>query len=261
MRRPKALFARYSLFDDDSIIDGVDIRRLEDLLAVFQRCRPEMVINCIGMLKPRSIDPVETIMVNSLFPHQLARVCSLAGARMIHASTDCVFTGHTGGYSEESAPDCTDLYGRSKLMGEVTYDGHLTIRTSIIGRELGTRWNLIEWFLSCQGKVQGFDRAIFTGLSTKALAHMLLELARKQEITGLLHVAGEKMNKYDLLCMVQQAFQHNQVRLEPYSDYFCDRSLVAEQMKTLGITAPDMQAMVNEMAAENELYEIVRLSI
>lgn len=255
MRGPKALFRQYPFFDESTIMDNIDVQRLEGLLAVFQRFRPEVVINCIGIVKPRAVDPAETILVNSFFPHQLVRVCSLTDTRLIHISTDCVFSGNTGDYAEDTTPDCTDLYGRSKLLGEVTYDGHLTIRSSIIGRELGTQRNLIEWFLSQNGLVKGFDRAIFTGLTTGALANVLLELARRPEVHGLLHVAGEKVNKYDLLCMLQQAFHRNTVSIERYSGYYCDRSLVADRMKALWIKVPSMEAMVKEMAAESKLYE------
>ncbi|MFQ5853309.1 MAG: dTDP-4-dehydrorhamnose reductase family protein [Candidatus Binatia bacterium] len=256
MRGPRVLIRQYPFIDESTVIDNVDVRRVEDFLAVFLQFRPQVVINCIGIVKPRAIDPAETMLVNSVFPHQLARVCSLTGARLIHISTDCVFSGRTGDYSEESTPDCTDLYGRSKLLGEVTEDGHLTIRTSIVGRELGTQRNLTEWFLSQVGVVKGFELAIFTGLTARTLANVLLELARRPEISGLLHVAGAKITKFELLCMLKEAFGRDDASIERYSGFRCDRSLVADRIKALGIRIPDMEIMVREMAAENAVYEL-----
>lgn len=254
MRRTKDSCTGFPMLQEPGVLDGTGVETADDVLATFEWAQPDVVINCIGLVKPLAKDAAKTITINSLLPHTIARVATLASARLLHISTDCVFSGSEGGYSEESIPDAEDLYGRSKLMGEVTYGGHLTIRTSIIGRELNTSRNLIEWFLATEGTVQGYRRAFFSGLTTKALAEVLLGLAHQPEATGLLHVAGERVNKNDLLCMLQRAYGHNQTRIEPFDNEFIDRSLKAERAVTLGVVVPSLPRMIDDMAGENSMY-------
>lgn len=236
------------------LIGGNDVRNQDDVLSVFKKIKPKIIVNCAGIVKPRATDPVETIEINSAFPHRIARLSSMIGARLIHISTDCVFSGNSGDYFEDSPADCADLYGRSKLIGEVDYDDHLTIRTSIIGRELGTSRNLLEWFFAQEGDIKGFDNAFFTGVSTRALAEIIVTLCNKPEVTGLLHVPGTKVNKYDLLCQVKEAFR-TKVRIERYSGYKIDRSLASKRIHSLGIIIPTMETMIKDMAQENSMYE------
>lgn len=254
MRQKLDAFAKYGLFRAEDIYDGLDIRDDAACRKVVERVRPDVVVNCAGIVKPLAIDEVETIEVNSLFPHKLARLCSSLGARMIQVSTDCVFSGIRGNYSEDSVSDPLDLYGRSKLLGEITYGKHLTIRTSMIGRELGTRRNLIEWFLAQTGEVKGFTRAIFSGLTTRALSHVVLELA-ESKVSGLIHVAGKPMSKYDLLLQAKEAFGLRRISLVPDSSVVIDRSLAAPKLAALGAKVPPMEEMVHAMAAENEFYQ------
>ena len=255
LRRPLREFERYRLFDPNKIIEGVDARVAEDIERAFLIARPEVVINCLGLIKPLAKDPALAIELNSLFPYKLARYCDLVGARLMQISTDCVFSGKDGNYTEQSIPDPEDLYGRSKLLGEVAYAPHLTVRTSIIGRELGTKHNLVEWILSQRGETNGFARAWFTGLTTRALGRVLASLAELPGLHGLLNVAGERVNKYDLLNLVVKYFDLD-LKVHSQEDFYCDRSLAAKPLQELEIPVPSMEEMVAEMAADNAMYQI-----
>ena len=146
-----------------NIRGGVDANNPDFIMRVLDNVKPDVVINCIGIIKqlPVSKDPIASISINSLFPHKLAAACSVTGARMIHISTDCVFSGDKGNYIESDRPDATDLYGRTKALGEVDYADCVTLRTSIIGHELKGKYGLVEWFLRQEGKVKGFTNAYF----------------------------------------------------------------------------------------------------
>ena len=160
----------------DRCVEGFEAGRAGSLERAFTRARPDIVLNCIGVVKQKheGKQALPAIRVNALFPHELAAFCDSAGAKMIQASTDCVFSGRSGGMDESVVPDPVDLYGRSKLLGEVTYAPHLTIRTSIIGRELRTATGLLEWFLTNRGRtVRGYTNAVFSGLTTRALVRVL----------------------------------------------------------------------------------------
>lgn len=254
VRRPIGDVEEYGVLDRDRVLEGVDARISETVERAFLSAKPDVVVNCLGLIKPLAKDPALAIELNSLFPQRLARYCDLSGARLVQISTDCVFSGRQGNYSEDSIPDPEDLYGRTKLLGEVTYSPHLTIRTSIIGRELGTKHNLVEWILSQRGEVNGFANAVFSGLTTRALSRMLVSLLEVDDLHGLLHLAGERVNKYDLLNLVVAHFGLD-LTVNRHEDFHSDRGLAAEPFKKLGISVPTMDEMVAEMAAENAIYE------
>jgi dTDP-4-dehydrorhamnose reductase len=254
MRENLQTFAGTQLFDEDRILDEVDVRLEKNVQKALDEVEPDVVVNCAGIVKPLAKDVVETIAVNSLYPHTLSRECSRLGAKLIQISTDCVFSGSKGLYSEESTPDPVDLYGRTKLLGEVTYENHLTVRTSMIGRELGTERNLIEWFLNQSGEVPGFTRSIFSGLTTSALSRIILELAIR-DTKSLVHVATEPISKHDLLQLVKNTFGLGKITVVPVPGEAVDRSLLAMKLKSLGIHVPSMREMVRELASENQFYE------
>src|SRR5262249_41426173 len=155
---------------------------------------------------PNAKSSVLAIQINSLFPHQLRDLCEDLGARLIHFSTDCVFSGHTGNYRESDVPDATDVYGRSKLLGEVTEAPGLTLRTSIIGLELSHHASLIEWFLAQRGAIKGFRRAIYTGITTTEMGRLIDRvLQRHSDLHGVWHVASASITKYDLLVKLARA--------------------------------------------------------
>lgn len=254
MRKNFSEFKEYNIFNPKKVFDQVDVCKYKRLGEYISEIKPDCVINCIGIMKTLIDNPVNTIYINSLFPHRLAKTCSSIDAKLIQISTNGVFSGRRGDYMEEDIPDPIDFYGRSKLLGEVTYDNHLTIRTSIIGRELRTKKNLVEWFLSQKGEINGYTNAIFTGFTTKTLSKILLEFVKKPKLKGLIHVSGNKISKYDLLCLMKDIFNKN-IEIRKYGDFHCDSSLKAEKFKKLGIKIPSMKEMIKEMYEEDSFYE------
>lgn len=251
-------YAPYKVFEPARIVDGVDVFQFETVERSFARVRPDAVINCIGIVKqlPAASDPLVSIPVNSLFPHRLVRLCRATGARLVHISTDCVFSGRDGMRTEDDVPDPTDLYGRSKCVGEVAGSNCLTLRTSIIGRELGSRNGLVEWFLGHrEGVVPGYTRAIYTGLTTIALSRVIGDvLERYPALEGLYHVSSGPISKYDLLCLVREAFG---VRVEIEADYqvALDRSLDGSRFRcATGLLPTPWPEMIGELAADPTPY-------
>jgi dTDP-4-dehydrorhamnose reductase len=227
-----------------------DVREEGALAELLDEVGPQVVVNCTGITKHIDSSPEESIRVNSLMPHLLARLSAERGARLIHISTDCVFSGSKGYYREDDLPDPPDVYGRSKLLGEVDYAPHVTLRTSFIGRELGTRRGLLEWFLSQQGTIKGFRQAFWSGLGAPALARLLLEVCHRPDLVGLWHVAGERIDKYHLLLRLQAAFGKDDVTIEPVDQPALDRSLDGSRLAETGLRMPPMDEMIAELAQE-----------
>jgi dTDP-4-dehydrorhamnose reductase len=220
------------------------------------------MINCIGIVKQAEAakDPVTSIEINALFPHRLARLCQERGIRLIHISTDCVFSGRKGDYSENDLSDAEDLYGRTKFLGEVSGKGCLTLRTSMIGREIETSNGLIEWFLSQEGKtIDGYTGAIFSGFTTNALAEIITNIIYKQsELHGVWHVASAPISKFDLLLLVKQIYGLN-IKIEPNQSVVCDRSLNADRFrKTTGFVPPTWHDMIEQMYRDPTPYSELR---
>lgn len=193
----------------DRLICGVDVENMDSLISLFSKSRPDVVINCIGLVKQlaEADDPLSAIPINALLPHRLARLCDVAGARLIHMSTDCVFSGAKGMYTEADVSDAKDLYGRSKYLGEVDYPPAITLRTSIIGHELNGAHSLVGWFLAQQDIARGFRRAIFSGLPTVELARVIRDhVLPHPELHGVYHVSAEPINKFDLLTLIADAY-------------------------------------------------------
>jgi dTDP-4-dehydrorhamnose reductase len=249
------------LFDDDRVIEGFDAVDSQSISSLIESIRPDVVVNCVGVVKQLAAahDPIASITLNSLLPHVVAQACAGVGARMIHISTDCVFAGARGNYAEADVPDATDLYGRSKLLGEVT-ERELTVRTSIIGRELRTSNGLVEWFLSNRGRsVRGFTRAVFSGVTTTVLAETLANVIEHHpSLSGLYHVAAEPISKYDLLVMLNEAIGAG-VTIVPDDSVVIDRSLDATRFQSAaGLVPPSWQEMIAALAAEVPQYDLWR---
>jgi dTDP-4-dehydrorhamnose reductase len=245
------------LFDPARTIENVDARDADAIVAAFARARPAVVINCVGIVKqrPEAKDPIASIAVNAMLPHRLAAAADAAGARLIHISTDCVYSGRKGGYRENEPPDAEDLYGRSKLLGEVDAP-HLTLRTSLIGRELRGSSGLVEWFLGRQGKdVEGYRHAVFSGLTTLQLSrHLAWLIESGAALSGLYHVAAEPISKHDLLCLLNAAFDAH-ARVVPADTVRIDRSLDGRRFtKATGLGAPPWPTMIAELAADAAAY-------
>ena len=240
-------------------IGGVEATDPDRVAAAINRARPEAVINCIGIVKQRAAAsaPDQSMRVNARFPTLLARLCRERGCRLLHLSTDCVFSGLRGGYSEDDQPDPVDLYGRSKLLGEVAGEGCLTLRTSMIGRELAGRAGLLEWFL-CQrgGRVQGFRSAVFSGLTTAALARVIAALLSDHPgLEGLFHVASQPISKHDLLLRIDRALDLR-IEIEPVNEPVCDRSLDGSRFASAtGIMVPSWDSMIEGLARDPTPYD------
>ena len=207
---------------------GVDVENPDALVEVFGRSRPDVVINCVGLVKQLAgaDDPLAALPINAILPHRLSRLCRLVSARLIHVSTDCVFNGSKGGYRESDLPDATDLYGRSKLLGEVVDESHaITLRTSIIGHELAGARSLIGWFLAQREPVQGYRRAVFSGLPTVELARVIRDhVLPRPELHGLYHVSSDAIDKFRLLTLVAAAYGQD-TAINENSEFVIDRSL------------------------------------
>lgn len=194
------------LLTTDRTIFGIDVRSYEKVEAIIRRFTPDVVINAVGIIKQRNEGSaaIPCIEINALFPHRLYQMVKSNGGRLIHISTDCVFSGRKGNYIESDPADAEDIYGRSKLLGEVTAEKALTLRTSMIGRELKHKRSLLEWFLKQQGSVHGYSRAVFSGLTTLELARVILRIITDfPDANGLFHVSSEPISKYDLLCLIR----------------------------------------------------------
>ena len=232
------------------IVTGVDVENNDALLELFSAARPEIVVNCVGLVKQLadSQDPLRAIPLNSLLPHRLAALAQLSGARLIHISTDCVFSGRRGGYVESDFADADDLYGRTKLIGEVDYPHAITLRTSIIGRELSGARSLLCWFLSQTSAVRGYRKAIFSGLPTNELARVIRDyVLPRPDLSGLYHVAAAPIDKYSLLQLVAKTYGKT-IEIIPDDRLVIDRSLCAERFRlATGYVAPPWPELVNAM--------------
>lgn len=252
LRRPASSYAAFGLFEPTRALTGVDATNMESLVSVFRSVKPDAVVNCIGIIKQlkEAHNPLISLNINSVLPHRLAELSTLIGARLVHISTDCVFSGLKGSYTEEDVSDAEDLYGRTKFLGEVHAPHCVTLRTSIIGRELETKSGLIEWFLSQHGRaIKGYRRAIYTGFTTLALARIVEEvLLRQRQLSGLWQVSSEPITKYDLLTLAQRAFDW-QGNIVADDTFVCDRSLDSIRFRQqAGFTPPSWDSMLTELA-------------
>jgi len=233
-----------------NLIGNVDVLNSDDLIHLFENIRPNIVINCVGLVKQLSSaeDPLMVLPLNSVLPHKLAKICALANARLVHFSTDCVFSGSQGLYKESDFADAQDLYGRSKFLGEVDYPHAVTLRTSIIGHELNSSKSLVCWFLSQLNSVNGFKKAIFSGLPTIEIAKIIEQYVLPYpQIKGLYHLSAEPISKFDLLSLVAQQYAKN-IEIIPNDVFQIDRSLDSNkfQMAT-GFRSKPWKQMIKEM--------------
>lgn len=236
----------------ERLIPGVDVEQQDSLTQAFVRSRPDVVINCVGLVKQLADaeDPLQAIPINALLPHRLARLCELSGARLVHMSTDCVFSGEKGGYRESDPSDAGDLYGRSKYLGEVDYPHAVTLRTSIIGHELQSAHGLVGWFLAQQGRCNGYTKAIFSGFPTVVLAQIVRDVViPRPGLHGVYHVAAQPISKYDLLKLVADVYGKT-IEIVPSERVVIDRSLNAERFReATGYVAPSWPELIRTMHA------------
>lgn len=252
-------YENLKFFNPEKIVNRVNVLDFESIQKTIRKVNPEIVINAVGIIKqlPSSKDVIKTLLTNSIFPHQLAEICAEENRYLINISTDCVFDGAKGNYKEEDISNASDLYGRSKSLGEVNNQGCLTIRTSIIGRELFTKNSLVEWFLSNEEvRIKGFVNAIYSGFPTIILAEIISELLRHQNfLEGLYHVSSEPINKYELLKLLKKAFQIK-VEIEPFEEFKIDRSLNSDKFRKQTNFAPlSWEEMITIMANDKFPYQ------
>lgn len=235
-----------------NILADIDVLSYDSLLGLYDETTPDIVINCIGLVKQLSEanNPLNAVPINSLLPHRLAALCKLTNSRLIHFSTDCVFSGKKGDYIETDIPDAIDVYGRSKLLGEVEYKHTLTIRTSIIGHELAGHRSLINWFLSQEGNINGFTNAIYSGLPTVEVANIVNDfILTNPKISGLYHVGAKPVSKYELLELVKKVY-NKKINIIPINEPRIDRSLNSTRFcKATGYEAPGWSELIKRMHA------------
>lgn len=253
LRLSHEAYDAHRLFDQGTAFYGIDVRQTDPLLQVMAEFRPEAVVNAVGIVKQRSDakEVIPSLEINSLLPHRLAVVCRTVGARLVHLSTDCVFLGRKGNYSETDFPDADDLYGRTKFLGEVSESHCLTLRTSMIGPELSRKTGLLEWFLAQKGKtVKGFNKAIFSGFPTHELARIVERaLVDAPTLHGVYHVAAGPISKYDLLILIRDRLKLP-ITIERDVTFECDRSLDASRFrKDTGYSPPPWDAMIDDMVS------------
>ncbi|ACL59187.1 dTDP-4-dehydrorhamnose reductase family protein [Methylobacterium nodulans] len=217
------------------IIAGIDVLNTDHLAGAIRRVRPQVVINAVGVIKQLSAahDPLEAVPINTLLPHRLADLCELAGARLVTVSTDCVFDGKKGQYTEADRVTATDLYGLSKHLGEITGRQHvLTLRTSIIGREHSSANGLLEWFLRSGPVVSGYRHAVFSGFPTVVLAEIIRDyVLPRPDLHGLYHVSSDAISKFDLLKLIAGVYEIRKT-IEPVAEPQIDRSLNSDRFRS-----------------------------
>ena len=253
LRQPLTAYPHLPALSNRNATGGVDAGNWTHLSEVIARSEPHALINCIGIVKQRkdAKSPIPSLEINSLLPHRLNELCSQTGARFIHFSTDCVFSGRRGRYTEADLPDPVDLYGRTKLLGEVEEVPGLTLRTSIIGLEARAHTTgLIEWFLAQRGTIKGFRKAIYTGLTTAAMAQLVARLLEQHAgLHGLWHVASEPITKFDLLVELSRKLGRRDIEIVPDDAFVCDRSLDAGAFfRATGYQPPTWDEMLTELA-------------
>lgn len=241
----------FHLNQQDKIIIGIDVLNQDNLVFLLNKVRPNLVINCVGVIKQQgnSKDPLIVLPINSMLPHRLSDLCEMINARMIHVSTDCVFSGNKGMYVEEDISDAEDLYGKSKYIGEVKNKEHvLTIRTSIIGHELNSRYSLIDWFLSQEGKVSGFSKAIFSGLPTIELAKIIKKyIIPNSTLSGMYHISAEPIDKHELLNIVKLIYKKD-ISIVENKEVILDRSLNSSKFRIkTGYNPPNWNDLIKMM--------------
>ncbi|MBF6620159.1 MAG: SDR family oxidoreductase [Patulibacter sp.] len=250
------------VLDADRIRFGVRADRFETVERAIETTAPDVVVNAIGIVKqlPDADREGPTMEINARFPHELAAFARPRGIRVVQISTDCVFSGDRGGYAESDAPDPVDLYGRSKLEGELDEPGTLTVRTSIVGRELRDAHGLFEWFLGNEGaRVRGFSHAIFSGLTTAALSDLVGDLiADHPDLHGVWHASAAPIDKLSLLQRLASAM-HLTIEIEPDDRLRIDRSLDSSRLRAAtGWEAPSWTEMLEAVAADPTPYDQIR---
>lgn len=252
-------YRRFGIFDQEKTLGKVDVETFETVEKAVEIVKPDVIFNAVGIIKQleSSKNVIKTLTINSIFPHRLAEIAGKFNSRLINISTDCVFDGKKGNYSEADISNATDVYGKSKNLGEVTGENCLTLRTSIIGRELQTNHSLVEWFLSNRGsKIRGYVNAVYSGFPTIVLADIIADLIENhQNLSGLYQVSAEPIDKYELLKLINEAYEAD-VEIEPFEDFYIDRSLDSTKFRQeTGFQPASWREMIKQMADDRTPYD------
>jgi dTDP-4-dehydrorhamnose reductase len=253
LRKDLVAYKRFMLFSKENTYPGIDVRSPGKLAEVLTDFHPDAVVNAIGIVKqlPEASESIPSIEINALFPHRLALLCKDISARMIHLSTDCVFSGEKGNYREDDPSDAIDLYGKSKYLGEVNEQHCITLRTSMIGRELSHKKSLLEWFLAQKGSIKGFKKAIFSGFTTRELSRIIeMILTQHPYASGIYHVSSDPISKFDLLSLIKEGL-NLPVEIIPDKSFVCDRSLDYSKFRQeFGYNPPTWEEMIKELCED-----------
>lgn len=250
VRKLSSQLRHLKLFDERKVIEHVDALDFSSVAKAIDHVKPDVVFNCIGIIKQKeSSDKKLLIYVDSLLPHLIAEHCSKLDIKVVHISTDCVFSGTKGNYLEDDFSDATDLYGRTKYLGEVQEGNVLTVRTSIIGHELFTNVALVDWFISQENKVvNGFTNAFYTGFPTVTFCHEIVRIIKNYpDLVGLFNISSEKISKFELLNLIKRIY-NLKIEIKPFDDFHCDRSLNSNKYRQLTNFHPlPWEEMINQM--------------
>jgi len=250
---------KYGFYTESSVLPEINVIRDTSLEIAVEQSRPDVIVNCVGIIKQlkEAKEKMLSIEINSLLPHKLYQICDSRGIRLIHISTDCVFSGKKGNYKEADLSDAEDIYGKTKYLGEISEDGAVTIRTSIIGRELESAHGLIEWLIANKNaKVNGYTNAIFSGFPTVHLARIIQDIIiNHPKLDGLYHVSADPIDKYQLITLINQKMGLN-VNISKYPDFYCDRSLDSSLFREkTDFKPPSWDKMIDEFAEDSRQYE------
>jgi len=251
LMRSDTLLSCFSRVQQSRMMVGVDVLDERALAGALASARPDLVVNCVGLIKQQAHaeDPLIVLPINAMLPHRLAALCAESGMRLVHISTDCVFSGRRGCYTEADVSDAEDLYGKSKYIGEIRGASHaITLRTSIIGRELNSNRALVDWFLTQEGMVRGFRRSVFSGITAIELARVIRDVVLPMpQLRGLYHVSAEPISKFELLKLIAKQYG-KKIDLVPDDVLKIDRSLDSSRFfQVTGYRPPSWEDMVRTM--------------
>jgi len=239
------------------LIFGHNLGNPDEMAELLGAVKAEVLVNCVGLTKhiPAGNEPVSALTMNALLPHRLQNLAQMMGARLVHVSTDCVFSGEKGNYSESDRPDATDVYGKTKHLGEVTGRGVVTLRTSTIGHEHDTKYGLLEWFLAQQSCL-GYRKAFFSGLPTIEFARVVRDhVLENESLSGLYHVGAAPIDKCSLLEIIAEEYGQR-IQIQPDDKVFIDRTLnSAAFQKVTGYAPPDWESLISAMH-KNRIEEV-----
>lgn len=247
-------YKKFNLFkNDDQVIEKIDALNFPDFEKVLDKIKPEIILNCIGITKRREEinNLAVSITLNALFPHQLAAWGAKNNAKVVNFSTDCVFDGKIGHYTEESMTSAGDTYGKTKAIGELKEGNTLTLRSSFIGTELLPGSELLEWFLAQSGIVRGYRNTSYSGFTTLELCRIVEKLLIDfPQARGLYNISSEPISKFDLLMLIKKKMNLD-IEIIPDDNFFCDRSLDSSKFrKEFSYTPPTWEKMIDELAIE-----------